>query len=176
MKRNIHIISALWLIFLVLIPSGNGQGQRAENILLQNEVYFPIVYNTFVNQIPPTKTPKPTQTRTPTQTRVPFRASTPRPTATQTPTQTLTPTVTLTPTYTPTTTLIPLVSITIQFPSQTPSHTPSPTLKPTITPSSTPLSVFDSGIPPSTWIVAILVVLLWIILAVWLYLFLRQRR
>ena len=167
---------ALWLIFLALIPTGGGQSQQAENIRLQNEVYFPIVYKNLVNQKPPTTTPRPTQTGTPTQTRVPFRTFTPIPTATQTATLTLTPTVTLTPTYTLTTTLIPLVSITIQFPSQTPSHTPSPTIKPTITPSSTPLSIFDSGIPPSTWIVIILVVLLWIILAVWLYLFLRQRK
>jgi hypothetical protein len=36
--------------------------------------------------------------------------------------------------------------------------------------------LFASDVPPSTWIVIILVVLLWIILAIWLYLFLRQRR
>jgi len=176
LRKEIQIKIGLLFIFLVLIPSGIGQSQQPEDIQLQNKSYLPIVFNNEFNQISPTKTPKPTQTRTPTQIRVPFRSSTPIPTATQTPTSTLTPTVTPTQTYTPTTTLIPMVSITIQFPSQTPTHTHSPTPKPKITQSPTPASIFDSGIPSSTWIVLILIAILWSILGVWLYIFLRQRR
>jgi hypothetical protein len=176
LSKNIQIKIGLLFIFLVLIPSGIGQSQHPEDIQLQNKSYLPIVFNNEFNQISPTKTPKPTQTRTPTQISAPFRSSTPIPTATQTSTSTLTPTVTPTQTYTPTTTLIPMVSITIQFPSQTPTHTHSPTPKPKITQSPTPASIFDSGIPSSTWIVLILIAILWSILGVWLYIFLRQRR
>jgi hypothetical protein len=158
------------------LPSGLVTGHQVEEVALQNHLYFPLVYNSALNQPAPTKTPKPTQTRTPTRTRVPYRPPTQRPTATITPTITLTPTLTLTPTFTSTTTLIPLKSITIEFPSSTPSTTPRPTITPTVTPSETPAPGGLPGIPPSSWLIIILLGLLWVILAAWLFIFLRQRK
>jgi hypothetical protein len=127
LNSKYKIRAVLVLILLLLIPSKEGFGRENARDQLQNEIFLPIIFNTLVNNIPPTQTPRPTQTRTATRTRVPFRSSTPRPTATQTSTHTLTPTVTQTPTYTATITLIPFPPVTIQYPSQTPSITPSPT-------------------------------------------------
>ena len=175
---NKHYLTILFLIFILFqaIPSAIVAGHQAEQNQLQDHLYFPVIFSSVVNQLPPTKTPKPTQTRTPTSPRIPFRTPTTQPTATITPTNTLTPTSTLTPTYTSTTTLIPLVSITIQYPSFTPSSTPTPTASPTVTPSETPAPDGLPGIPPSSWLVIILVGVLWVILAVWLFIFLRQRQ
>ena len=175
--RKKYLISLLLSIFLLMsLPSGYGLSHKSNEIRAQDNLYFPIIFSSLINQLPPTKTPKPTQTRTPTRTRVPYRSSTPRPTVTITPTITLTPTLTLTPTYTATTTLIPLASITIRFPSQTPSITPSPTLTQTLIPSATPPQGVFPGIPPTSWLIIILLGLLWIILAIWLFFFLRQRQ
>ena len=168
-------ITFVLLIFLLILSSGYGSSHQSETLHVQNELYFPLIYHSLVNQLPPTKIPKPTITSTPTRTLVPFSSSTPIPTATQTLTATLTPTLTLTPTYTATTTLIPLASITIQFPSLTPSVTPSFTPSQTLLPSSTPPSGLFPGLPPSGWLIIILLGILWIILAIWLYVFLRQR-
>lgn len=151
------------------------QGRISTKSQTANEVYLPIVFMTRIHLVSPTKTPKSTQTRTATRTRAPFRSSTPIPTSTQTPTNTLTPTITLTPTSTATITLIPLPSITIQYPSHTPSITPSITIIPSQTPSPTPPSGLFSTPESSTWILVILVSLLWVILAILIYLFLRRR-
>jgi hypothetical protein len=168
-KRQIR--AGLIILILLLTPSGEGFSKGVESTKLQNEIYFPLIFNSLVNKLPPTKTPKPTQTRTPTRTRVPFRSSTPRPTSTQTPTQTLTPTVTRTPTYTPTTTLIPFPEITIEYPSQTPSITPSPTRTQTVTPSPTPQPGFFPITTSTARIILVGLIVLWIALVIWLYYF-----
>jgi hypothetical protein len=160
---------------MLFSPSLIVQGRNAVVPQKETSTYLPIIFNTLILQIIPTRFPTPTQTRTPTRTRTPFRSSTPRPTSTQTPTQTLTPTTTNTPTLTPTTTLIPLPTITISFPSHTPSITPSPTVLPTITSTPFPSLTLFGNPQSSTWIVIILLTLLWVILAVWLYLLLRRR-
>jgi hypothetical protein len=171
----------LIIFVLLLTPSGEGFSRGIERTQVQNEVYLPIILNSLVNNLPPTKTPRPTKTRTPTQTRtptrtrIPFRSSTPRPTPTQTPTLTSTSTVTHTPTYTSTITLIPFPEITIQYPSGTPSVTPSPTRSPTITPSLTPQSGYFPDTPPITWIILISLIMLWIVLAAWVIYSMRKR-
>jgi len=182
LNTSIHTISGLIvLIASLLIPPLWGNRSQPNVSQAEYKVYLPIVYNNIQYQVSPTNTPtatrkpKPTQTRTPTRTRVPFRSSTSRPTSTQTPTQTSTPTITLTPTSTSTVTLIPFPAITIQYPSHTPSLTPTKTITPTISPSSTPSPGFISNPRLSTWIVGILVGLLWIIVAVGLYIFLQRR-
>ena len=182
MNKTIQITTSLLaVITILLIPSWRGQSSQPNITQAEFKIYLPIVYNNIQYQASPTRTPtptrkpKPTQTRTPTRTRTPVRISTKRPTSTQTPTQTLTPTITLTPTMTSTTTLIPLPSITIQYPTLTPSLTPSRTLSPPVTPSSTPSPGFISNPRLSAWVVGILIGLLWIILAVWLY-FVFQRK
>lgn len=176
MNRNYRVLFAIVIVLLLTIPVRMVSSHDPDRFQVQIEYYFPIIQQNFGFPTPtPTRIPKPTSTRTPTSTLIPFRSSTPIPTATQTPTNTITPTVTLTPTYTSTTTLIPLASITIQFPSLTPSITPTPTASQTSTPSPIPYPGVTSGVPPAGWAVIILLALLWTILAIWLYLFLRQR-
>lgn len=182
MNKTIQITTSLLaIITTLLIPSWWGQSNQPNISQAEYKIYLPIVYNNIQYQASPTRTPtptrkpKPTQTRTPTRTRTPVRISTIRPTSTQTPTQTHTPTITLTPTTTSTTTLIPLPSITIQYASLTPSLTPSRTLNPTVTRSPTPSPGFISNPRLSAWVVGVLIALLWIILAVWLY-FVFQRK
>ena len=184
MNKTIQITTSLLaLIINLIVPSWWGQSSQSIISQAESKIYLPIVYNNIQYQASPTITPtptatrkpKPTQTRTPTRTRTPVRISTKRPTSTQTPTQTLTPTITLTPTRTLTTTLIPLPSVTIQYASLTPTLTPSRTLTPTVTPSSTPKPGFISNPRLPTWVIGILIVLLWIILAVWLYYVFRRK-
>ena len=182
LNNSIHTASSLIVVIAsLLIPPLWGNISQPSITQAEYKLYLPIVYNNIQYQVSPTNTPtatrkpKPTQTRTPTRTRVPFRSSTPRPTSTQTPTQTLTPTITLTPTSTSTITLIPFPAITIQYPSHTPSLTPTRTISPTITPSSTPSPGFISNPQLSMWVIGIFVGLLWIILAVWLYILLRRK-
>jgi len=159
-----------------VLPAGFAYSGQQDANQLPSELYFPLIQRIYLDQIPTTRTPKPPRTAAPTRTRIPFRSATPNYTATQTLTPTLTPTFTLTPTYTPTTTLIPLVSITIQFPSSTPSTTPTSTTSPTVTPSATAPPGGVPGIPPNSWLIIILVGVLWVILAAWLFIFLRQRQ
>ena len=175
---NKHFLVSLVLIlsFALSAPSGISAGYQTLENQVQDYLYFPIILYSFVEPVQPTKTPKPTQTRTPTRTMVPFRTSTPQPTATTTPTNTLTPTFTLTPTKTSTTTLIPMVVITVQFPSSTPTFTPTTTPSQTVTPSETPSPGIVPGISPRSWLIILLLGLLWMILAAWLIIFLRQRR
>ncbi len=170
-------ILAGFLSGIFIIISIFGAFQRGRAALLQDElvVYLPIVFRTSITQIVPTRTPRPTQTRTPTRTRIPFRSPTPRPTSTYTPTVTLTPTNTNTPTSTLTTTLVPIPSITIRFPTLTPTHTPTRTIKPTASPSPTATPGILEATETSSWVVIILVVSMWIILATWLYFFLRRQ-
>ena len=184
MNKTIQITTSLFaIITTLLIPSWWGQSSLPIITQAEFKIYLPIVYNNIQYQASPTITPtptatrkpKPTQTRTPTRTRTPVRISTKRPTSTQTPTQTLTPTITLTPTRTSTTTLIPLPSITIQYASLTPSLTPSRTLNPTVTRTPTPSPGFISNPRLSARVAGVLIALLWIILAVWLY-FVFQRK
>lgn len=176
LNSKFKIPVVLTFVILLLIPPLAGFGREDERNQQQNDIYFPILFNSLVNKLPPTQTPKPTQTRTPTRTRVPFRSSTPIPTATQTPTHTLTPTVTQTPTYTATTTLIPFPSITILYSSATPSITPSPTRSPTATPSMTPESGVLPGTPPISRTVLFFLIVLWIAFVIWLYYFVKKRR
>jgi hypothetical protein len=176
LSKNYRMIIVLVLSLLLAIPVRIVSSQHPGVFQDQIEYYFPIIQQNFGFPTPtPTRIPRPTSTRTSTSTLVPFRSSTPIPTATQTPSATITPTVTLTPTYTSTTTLIPLASITIQFPSLTPSLTSSPTASQTSMPSPIPYPGVTSRVPPAGWLVIILVGLLWTTLAIWLYLFLRQR-
>jgi hypothetical protein len=171
-----RLIRALVIILILLLsPSGEGFSREAGSNQIQNEIYFPIIFNSLINKLPPTATQRPTQTRTPTRTRVPFRSATPRPTATQTPTSTHTPTVTRTPTFTATITLIPFPSVTILYRTQTPSITPSPTRSPTITPRLTPQPGIISRISQPTWIIPIFLSLLWIAFVVLLYYYFRNR-
>jgi hypothetical protein len=53
--------------------------------------------------------------------------------------------------------------------------TSSPTASQTSMPSLIPYPGVTSRVPPTGWVVIMLLVLLWTILAIWLYLFLRQR-
>ena len=182
MEYRISLKRLRWVFLIVLIvglpvlPAGLAYSEQQDANQLQNELYFPLIQRIYIDQIPTTRTPRPPRTAIPTRTRIPFRSATPNYTATQTLTPTLTPTNTPTPTYTSTTTLIPLVSITIQFPSSTPSSTPTSTSSPTVTPSATAPAGGVPGIPPSSWLVIILVSVLWVILAAWLFIFLRQRQ
>jgi hypothetical protein len=172
LSKKYRILLVISLVLLIALPIRYVSGRQPEQIWLQDNLFFPLVFSSLVNQLPPTKTPIPTPTRTPTNPSAPFQSATPRPTATQTPTITLTPTLTQTPTYTPTTTLIPLASITIIFPSLT----PSPTATSTRIPSPSQPPGFIPGLSPAGWLVILLLGLLWTVLAIWLYLFLRQRR
>ena len=176
MRHKTRVLFILLMVVLIFVPIGSGAGHKAVQNQGQINLYFPIIAYSFIVPVSPTNTPRPTQTRTPTRTRIPFRSSTPRPTATVSPTVTITPTYTLTPTSTSTTTLIPLISITIQFPSSTPSITPTHTPTQTITPSKTPPQGAIPGIPNRTGLIILLLALLWIILAVWLYFFLGQNK
>lgn len=176
MSSKFKIRVFLVIFTILLIPSYNSFGRGIEKMQLQNEIFFPIIFNSQFNQVPPTKTPRPTQTRTPTRTRVPILPPTQRPTATQTPTYTQTPTVTPTPTYTATITLIPFPPVTIQYPSQVPSITPSPTRSPTVTPSMTPDSGLLPGVPTITRTPLFFIIVLWLAFIIWLYYFFRNRR
>ena len=165
MKRLSLVCLIVLIVGLPVLPAGLAYSEQQDANQLQNELFFPLIQRIFINQIPTTRTPIPPRTAIPTSTRIPFLSATPNYTATQTLTPTLTPTNTLTPTYTSTTTLIPLVSITIQFPSSTPSSTPTSTPSPTVTPSATAPPGGVPGIPPSSWLVIILLGVLWVILA-----------
>ena len=95
---------------------------------------------------------------------------------TGTQTQTFTPTET--PTVTPTTTLMPLPAITLNFPAHT--STPEITQKPTLalaTSTQIPDSehIFDSDFPRVRVIIIVLAVL-WMILACFLIIYIRQFR
>ncbi len=176
LSKKYRILLVISLVLMIALPIRYVSGRQPEQIWLQDNLFFPLIFSSLVNQLPPTKTPKPTATRTPTNPSALFQSATPRPTATQTPTITLTPTLTQTPTYTPTTTLIPLASITIIFPSLTPSLTPSPTVTSTRVPSPSQQPGFIPELSPAGWLVILLLGLLWTALAIWLYIFLRQRR
>jgi len=165
----------LYGLFLIISFLGVIQEERPVRLQDENRLYMPIVFRTSIKQIVPTRTPRPTQTRTPTSTRIPFRSATPIPTSTNTPTVTITPTNTNTPTPTHTMTLIPVPSITIIYPTLTPTHTPTSTLRPTSSPSPTATPGIFEATTSSTWVLVILVSLLWTILAVGLFFFFRQR-
>lgn len=169
------ITGYLSAIFLILSLIGPQQIQRQAGFQDEFKLYMPLVFRTTIKQVVPTRTPRPTQTRTPTRTRTPFRSATPLPTSTQTPTVTITPTNTNTPTPTFTPTLIPVPSITIIFPTLTPTQTPTktPTLTTSPTPSTTPGII--EATRPTSWILVILVCLLWIILGVGLFFFFRRQ-
>jgi hypothetical protein len=165
----------LYGLFLIISFLGVIQEERPVRLQDENRLYMPIVFRASIKQIVPTRTPRPTQTRTPTSTRIPFRSATPIPTSTNTPTVTITPTNTNTPTATHTMTLIPVPSITIIYPTLTPTHTPTSTLRPTSSPSPTATPGIFEATTSSTWVLVILVSLLWTILAVGLFFFFRQR-
>lgn len=162
-------------ILLIISLFGTVQEERPAQLQDENRLYMPIVFRTSIKQVAPTRTPRPTQTRTPTSTRIPFRSATPIPTSTNTPTVTITPTNTNTPTATHTMTLIPIPSITIIYPTLTPTRTPTRTLRPTSSPSPTATPGIIEATTSSTWILVILVSLLWTILAVGLFFFFRRR-
>lgn len=162
-------------IFLLISLFGILQEELPVQLQDENRLYMPIVFRTSIKQVVPTRTPRPTQTRTPTRTRIPFRSATPIPTSTNTPTVTITPTNTNTPTATSTLTLIPVPSITIIYPTLTPTHTPTRTLRPTSSPSPTATPGIFEATSSSTWILVILVSLLWTILAVGLFFFFRRQ-
>lgn len=166
-----------FLSVIVLLISLSGTNLLGRPATFQDEikVFMPIIFRTSINQIVPTRTPSPTQTRTPTRTRTPFRSATPRPTSTQTPTVTLTPTNTNTPTSTSTITLIPIPSITIVYPTLTPTVTPTRTSSPTYSPTPSETPGIIEATRPSTWVLVILVSLLWTILVVGLYFFIRRQ-
>ena len=149
--------------------------------------YLPIV----VAQVPPaTDTPTSTSTatsgspiRTPTRTPTRFIPRPPtftlRPSPTNTPIPSSTPTVTLTPTSTPTTTYVPLPSLHLVFPTgarATPDQTRTPT-RPAEAGSGT-----QTGENPAAVNVAggshtgllVLLVVLWLALAGWVYLLIRR--
>jgi hypothetical protein len=91
-------------------------------------------------------------------------------------TQTITPTET--PTVTPTTTLMPLPAITLNFPAHpsTPEITQKPTLAlATSTQISDSENIFDSDFPRVRVIIIVLAVL-WMILACFLIIYIRQFR
>jgi hypothetical protein len=126
--------------------------------------------------IPATLTASPT-----TQTVVPTISSPtigPSPTRTASPTTGPSPTATSTPTLTPTTTLIPLPEITLIFPvpTKTPTVTKtvySPELSATATPSG---QNNQSQLSPRFILLAGLIMILWLFLAIFAIIYIRQIR
>ena len=158
------------LFITVLFFLGNsGFSMLTIHAQAQNELYLPIVLFFDFNQWEPTNTPTATSTSTPRPPGIPSPSPTPSATITETPTPTFTVT------HTSTTTLIPFVSITVQFPSLTPTRTQTPALE-TLTPTTTPTRDQPPEISPRSWLIILLIGLLWVVLLVWVILFLRQRR
>ena len=93
-----------------------------------------------------------------------------------TPSQTYTPTIT--PSTTPTTTLMPLPAITLIFPAptiySTPTKTPIPALG-THTPNYSEVSKSES-VPPRTKVLSIIIVIIWLFLACFSVIYIRQFR
>ena len=153
-----------------------------------NPDYLPIV----IRQVPTaTQTPTSTSTassrpptRTPTRTPTRFIPHPPtftlRPSPTATPIPTSTPTITLTPTSTPTTTYVPLPSLHLIFPGRHGTTTPTGTLTPTplrgvgtgTSTGQTPAANSTSD-QSRTGLLALLV-LLWLLLAGWIYFLVRR--
>lgn len=121
----------------------------------------------------PSQTPTATS-GTPAQTYTPFSASSQTPTATSgTPSQTYTPTSTASPT--PTTTLEPLPAFTLIFPAVTDTSIPTITPVPAAaTGTSHPPLSDGQRISPRITVASIILVVLWLILAGFLILFIRQ--
>ena len=100
---------------------------------------------------------------------------------TSTPTQrtpSATETPTLTPSNTPTTTLMPLPAITLIFPASTTTGTPTITpVPPTATATPSPPSPADlATLSPRLKVLVVFVVLLWLILAGFAIIYIRQLR
>ena len=124
-----------------------------------------------------TKTPQPTVTitRTPSPYHVVTFTSRPRSSSTPSETSTITSTPSVSPTVT--TTLAPLPSLTLLFPvrTPTPTFTPLPTFTPSpFPPTPTPTPKPDNHIPLRICFLGGIIVMLWLILAGFLYVYLRR--
>lgn len=172
MPHRFRLLPPLLGIILVMLMIG--RAQAITSLQINFKMFFPIIFRINITQVVSTRTPTVTPTRTVTKTLTPFRTFTPIPTRTITPTYTLTPTATSTPTETPTETFVPLPSITPNFPTPTRTHTITPVRsQPTLT--STPMPGFPSNLDTSQWVMLSVIVLLWPLLGVFLYLFIRKQ-
>jgi len=170
--------SALGLVSGIILLITAAQVDRAGLTALAQtnfQLFFPIVINSEIRAVNPTRTPTPTVTRTATRTATPFRSATPQPTSTITPTSTLSPTPTFTATRTPTTTLEPLPSFTLRFVSTPTSSSPATTPSPTAALQATEDRDFLQGISRGDWGLLALVGLIWVLLGAWLVLLTRQQ-
>lgn len=168
-----HRIIPLLLIILVGLTVSSAQAIHFQQ-LDEIKMFLPIIFRIRITQIVPTRTPTITPTRTVTKTLTPFRTFTPIPTTTITPTYTLTPTSTYTPTETPTDTYVPLPSITPNYLTPTKTLTLTP-VRSQATPTLTPEPGLFARLNPPQWIMLSIVILLWPLLAVFIYLFINNR-
>jgi hypothetical protein len=179
--EDIDIQKGVVYFYILEIVNANGYSE----FTLPINGTIPLPTATITNTLQPTDTSEPAFTGTPTPPGAPSQTPTltltslAAPSATRLPpTQTLTPSASSTPTLTltPTTTLQPIVVAGLNFPALTPTITPvqeySPTPGITILPDPSPENIFTHS--SRIQLLLILTVLLWIVLAISLFIFIRH--